>query len=258
MLGAFLQRAARRAARAVAARLALRRHGRGAPALRRRPPRLARRLGDRHGRRRRRRPSARCAGSGGGDAGRRDRARRRARATRAALWEAFLDDAARRFRSIAPLDPTVLPAGPRRGGGRARPLGRAGHRRLARPRSSASPRITRPCYLRPSAEASAGLRALAARGVAHRRLHRRTRARSRGSRSRTSVPRGGSMSSRPARAPSSGSCRSLDARRERRSREEPRRTWRSDLVCVERRASTTGSSTRSSSASTGSARSCTC
>jgi phosphoglycolate phosphatase-like HAD superfamily hydrolase len=79
------------------------------------------------------------------------------------LWEAFLDDAARRFRSIAPLDPTALPQD--RGAAAAdldawaaRGIGdwRAALERFAEDHA--------PVYLRPSAEASAGLRALAARG----------------------------------------------------------------------------------------------
>jgi phosphoglycolate phosphatase-like HAD superfamily hydrolase len=79
------------------------------------------------------------------------------------LWEAFLDDAARRFRSIAPLDPAALPQD--RGAAAAdldawaaRGIGdwRAALERFAEDHA--------PVYLRPSAEASAGLRALAARG----------------------------------------------------------------------------------------------
>jgi phosphoglycolate phosphatase-like HAD superfamily hydrolase len=80
------------------------------------------------------------------------------------LWQAWLEDAARRFRSIAELEPAALPQDR---GEAARELDRwagagigdwrAALERFAEDRA--------PVYLRPSAEASAALRALAGGGV---------------------------------------------------------------------------------------------
>ncbi|MEP6910594.1 MAG: HAD hydrolase-like protein [Actinomycetota bacterium] len=77
------------------------------------------------------------------------------------LWFAWLEDAARRFRSIAPLDPASLP-GDR--GEAAATLDRwaeagVGDWRAALARFAED---RAPVYLRPSAEVSAALRALAA------------------------------------------------------------------------------------------------
>ena len=77
------------------------------------------------------------------------------------LWRDWLEDAARRFRSIAPLDPDALPADR---GEAAAVLDRwaeagVGDWRAALARF-AEDRV--PVYLRPSAEVSAALRALAA------------------------------------------------------------------------------------------------
>ena len=80
------------------------------------------------------------------------------------LWDAWLADAARRFRSIAELDPSVLPAD--RGEAAAeldrwaeRGIGdwRAALERFAEDRA--------PVFLRPDAPANAALRRLAAEGV---------------------------------------------------------------------------------------------
>jgi phosphoglycolate phosphatase-like HAD superfamily hydrolase len=81
-----------------------------------------------------------------------------------ALWRDFLADAARRFAAIAPLDPDELP-GDRAAAAveldrwAARGVGdwRAALERFAEDRA--------PVYLRPDAEASAALRALARRGA---------------------------------------------------------------------------------------------
>ncbi|MEO8290720.1 MAG: HAD family hydrolase [Gaiellaceae bacterium] len=79
------------------------------------------------------------------------------------LWEEFLADAARRFASIAPLDPSALPAD--RGAAAAeldlwaeKGVGdwRSALERFAEDRA--------PVHLRPNAEAAASLRALAAAG----------------------------------------------------------------------------------------------
>ena len=52
------------------------------------------------------------------------------------LWNDWLADAARRFRSISPLDPAALPEDRASGGGGARHVGGARGRRLAgRPRT---------------------------------------------------------------------------------------------------------------------------
>jgi phosphoglycolate phosphatase-like HAD superfamily hydrolase len=79
------------------------------------------------------------------------------------LWSAFLDDASRRFRSIAPLDPAALPQD--RGAAAADldswAAGGIGDWRIALERFAED---HAPVYLRPCAEASAGLRSLAARG----------------------------------------------------------------------------------------------
>jgi phosphoglycolate phosphatase-like HAD superfamily hydrolase len=80
------------------------------------------------------------------------------------LWRAFLDDAARRFASIAALDPATLPAD--RGAAAeeldhwaAHGVGdwRAALERFAEDRA--------PVFLRPDGEASAALRSLAAEGA---------------------------------------------------------------------------------------------
>ena len=80
------------------------------------------------------------------------------------LWNEFLADASRRFASIAPLDPTSLPADR---GAAAEELDawaaagvgdwQAALERFAEDRA--------PIYLRPNAQASAALRALAAAGT---------------------------------------------------------------------------------------------
>jgi phosphoglycolate phosphatase-like HAD superfamily hydrolase len=79
------------------------------------------------------------------------------------LWRAWLEDAARRFRSIAPLDPAQLPVDRAQAAeelDRWADAGigdwRAALGRFAEDRA--------PVYLRPSAEISAALRALAASG----------------------------------------------------------------------------------------------
>jgi len=81
-----------------------------------------------------------------------------------ALWRDFLADAARRYASIAPLDPAALPedraaAAAKLDRWAAAGVGdwRAALERFAEDRA--------PVYLRPSAEASAALRALAETGV---------------------------------------------------------------------------------------------
>ena len=80
------------------------------------------------------------------------------------LWHAFVEDAARRFASIAPLDVDALPddrgeAADELDRWASRGIGdwRAALARFAEERA--------PVYLRPSAEASAALRALAAAGA---------------------------------------------------------------------------------------------
>jgi phosphoglycolate phosphatase-like HAD superfamily hydrolase len=80
------------------------------------------------------------------------------------LWRDFLTDAARRFASIAPLDPDALPEDR---GAAARELDRwaeagVGDWRVALERFAED---RAPVYLRPNAEANAALRALAAGGV---------------------------------------------------------------------------------------------
>jgi phosphoglycolate phosphatase-like HAD superfamily hydrolase len=79
------------------------------------------------------------------------------------LWDAWLEDAARRFRSIAPLDVAALPANR---AAAAENLDRwaeggVGDWRAALARFAED---RAPVYLRPSAEVSAALRALAADG----------------------------------------------------------------------------------------------
>ena len=79
------------------------------------------------------------------------------------LWRDWLEDAARRFRSIAPLDPATLPVDR---GEAANELDRwaeagVGDWRAALARFAED---RAPVYLRPSAEVSAALRALAATG----------------------------------------------------------------------------------------------
>jgi phosphoglycolate phosphatase-like HAD superfamily hydrolase len=80
------------------------------------------------------------------------------------LWEAWLEDAARRFRSIAELDVGALPADR---GAAADELDRWAEGGIGDWRASlerfAEDRA--PVYLRPSAEASAALRAAVAQGV---------------------------------------------------------------------------------------------
>jgi len=80
------------------------------------------------------------------------------------LWEAWLDDAARRFRTIAPLEPASLP---RDRGEAAEALDRwaaagVGDWRGALERFAAD---HAPLYLRPDPQVNAALRALAARGA---------------------------------------------------------------------------------------------
>jgi phosphoglycolate phosphatase-like HAD superfamily hydrolase len=80
------------------------------------------------------------------------------------LWYAFLEDAARRFASIAPLDPSALPVDR---GAAANELDRwaaggVGDWRGALERFAED---RAPVYLRPNAEATAALRALSAAGV---------------------------------------------------------------------------------------------
>ena len=80
------------------------------------------------------------------------------------LWAAFLEDAARRFGSIAPFDPAALPADR---GAAAAELDRwaangVGDWRKALERFAED---HAPVYLRPDARASAALRALAASGA---------------------------------------------------------------------------------------------
>lgn len=79
------------------------------------------------------------------------------------LWRDWLEDAARRFHSIAPLDPRALPEDR---GEAAQELDRwaeagVGDWRAALARFAED---RAPVYLRPSAEVSAALRALAGRG----------------------------------------------------------------------------------------------
>ena len=79
------------------------------------------------------------------------------------LWDAWLEDAARRFRSIAPLEPEALP---RDRAEAARELDRwaesgVGDWRAALARFAED---RAPVYLRPNAEVSAALRSLAAAG----------------------------------------------------------------------------------------------
>jgi phosphoglycolate phosphatase-like HAD superfamily hydrolase len=80
------------------------------------------------------------------------------------LWHAFLEDAARRFASIAPLDPSALPEDR---GAAANELDRwaaggVGDWRGALERFAEN---RAPVYLRPNAEATAALRALSDAGV---------------------------------------------------------------------------------------------
>jgi phosphoglycolate phosphatase-like HAD superfamily hydrolase len=79
------------------------------------------------------------------------------------LWRAWLEDAARRFRSIAPLDPAQLPVDRAKA---AEELDRWAEAGIGDWRGAlgrfAEDRA--PVYLRPSAEISAALRALAASG----------------------------------------------------------------------------------------------
>ena len=80
------------------------------------------------------------------------------------LWDAFLEDAARRFASIAPLDPSALPEDR---GAAAEELDRwaeagVGDWRGALERFAED---RAPVYLRPNADAAAALREISARGV---------------------------------------------------------------------------------------------
>jgi phosphoglycolate phosphatase-like HAD superfamily hydrolase len=80
------------------------------------------------------------------------------------LWEAWLDDAARRYRSIAPLDPGALP-GDR--GAAAEELDRWAEGGVGDWRGPLG-RFAEdhaPLYLRPDADANAALRALVGRGA---------------------------------------------------------------------------------------------
>lgn len=80
------------------------------------------------------------------------------------LWHDFLTDAARRFSSISPLDPDALPEDRAAAAEELDRWAEAGvgdwRGALARFAEDRAP-----VYLRPSAEANAALRALAARGV---------------------------------------------------------------------------------------------
>ena len=104
------------------------------------------------------------------------------------LWDAFLEDAARRFRTIAELDVAALP---RDRGAAAAELDRWSEHGIGEWRTA----LTRfaedhaPVYLRPNAAASASLRTLAGRGGrwASTPTHPRS---SRASRSPSSEPRG--------------------------------------------------------------------
>jgi len=80
------------------------------------------------------------------------------------LWEAFLEDAARRFSSIALLDPSALPADR---GAAAKDLDRwakagVGDWRAALERFAED---RAPVYLRPNAEAASALRAISSAGI---------------------------------------------------------------------------------------------
>ena len=80
------------------------------------------------------------------------------------LWDEFLADAARRFASIAPLDPAALPADRGVAAAELDAWAAAG----VGDWQAALARFTEdraPIYLRPDAEASAALRALAAAGA---------------------------------------------------------------------------------------------
>jgi phosphoglycolate phosphatase-like HAD superfamily hydrolase len=80
------------------------------------------------------------------------------------LWEAWLEDAARRYRSIAALDPAALP---RDRGAAAEELDRWAERGVGDWRGSLA-RFAEdhaPLYLRPDGDANAALRALLARGA---------------------------------------------------------------------------------------------
>ena len=127
------------------------------------------------------------------------------------LWRDWLEDAARRFRSIAPLDPAALPEDR---GEAAAELDRwaqagVGDWRAALARFAED---RAPVYLRPSAEVSAALRA--SRPTAAAWASSRTRpSRSPGSRSPSSEPSAESKPSRPARARSSGSSSASGPRR---------------------------------------------
>jgi phosphoglycolate phosphatase-like HAD superfamily hydrolase len=80
------------------------------------------------------------------------------------LWDAWLEDAARRFRSIAPLDPAALPADRAAAAEELDRWAEAGigdwRAALARYAEDRAP-----VYLRPDAEVSAALRALVASGA---------------------------------------------------------------------------------------------
>ena len=123
------------------------------------------------------------------------------------LWRDFLADCARRFASIAPFDPDALPDD--RGEAAAEldrwaeaGIGdwRAALERFAEDRA--------PVYLRPSAEASAALRALGRSGAGSA-SSRTLRSRSPASPSPSWARRGTSKRSRPGRAPASGFLRSF-------------------------------------------------
>lgn len=80
------------------------------------------------------------------------------------LWDAWLEDAARRYRSIAPLDPAALP---RDRGAAAAELDRWAERGVGDWRGPLE-RFAEdhaPLYLRPDAVANAALRALLGRGA---------------------------------------------------------------------------------------------
>src|SRR5918996_3171887 len=144
------------------ARLRLRRHGRGAPGVRDRAPGVAARLARGHGGRRSRRRPLRPLGRVAGV--RAVAVDLDALGDTPAPWRDFLVDAARRFASIAPLDPDALPddraaAAAELDRWAAGGVGdwRGALERFAEDRA--------PVYLRPSAEAASALRSLAVAGV---------------------------------------------------------------------------------------------
>ena len=80
------------------------------------------------------------------------------------LWDDWLDDAARRFRSIAPLEPAALPEDRAERGRGARHAGPSAVSATGAPPLGRFAEDRAPVYLRPDAEISAALRELTARG----------------------------------------------------------------------------------------------